>query len=129
MSDHSDKEEILRLKRKIVNQNHIIKKHKLESMENRKAVMSAKKECEIMLCECQEEKTNKESSWGIEEKMKAKFRIVHAGAKELLKNNMILKEENVKVEKKNNKMKKEHKTIVAKIEIEAEKKIMKKIRN
>ena len=74
MSDHSDKEEILRLKRKIVNQNHIIKKHKLESMENRKAVMNAKKE----------------------------------------------------YEKKNNNMKKEHNAIVAKIEIEAEKKVMKK---
>ena len=49
MSDYSKKEEIARLKRKIANQNQIIKKHKQESMQNKKSAMSTKKEYEMTL--------------------------------------------------------------------------------
>ena len=56
ISDYSDKEKVLRLKRKVVNQNCIIKKHKLKLIENRKAVISAKNECEKILNKYQEEK-------------------------------------------------------------------------
>ena len=60
--DNSNKEEIARLKRKIANQNQIIKKHKLELMENKKAAMYTKKEHQKMLNKHHEEKVNEESA-------------------------------------------------------------------
>lgn len=58
-SDNSDKEEITRLKRKIANQNQIIKKHKLESANNKKAAMSTKKECDKTSNKYQQEKNTR----------------------------------------------------------------------
>lgn len=55
--------------------------------------------------------------------MKAKFRIIHAGAKELFRTNIKLKEENMNIEKEKNNLKQEHEQIVSKLENELVKKI------
>ena len=67
MSNNSDREEILKLKRKITHQNQIIKKQRKEKSETKKEVISMKKEYNMIINKYNEEKHNKELSWSNED--------------------------------------------------------------